>query len=391
MGKHEKDDVLLNVSHIESVREREEVGRLLAHDCSLWSRARVRNPGGTRSSHHTHRKDQKVGPRAQSWKAGRGGVTVTRDEPRGGSPHLNLRWLHPVSLTCADREYLEPPLTLRSSTSPASRDALFATRGSDASRPSHPLMASKAASLAEGLANLPPLAFNVPVGRRRSWRAMNSKARAPSLAVKASPKRDKVGSFDANPRRLLMHTELRWIAISRLAFENTYKSFERYELLAEIAVLEEEVVRLEEQVVNFRQGLYQEAIYISSCKKTKELGYDVDSLSQNSKTLGQRKSFSNSAYTEDLAFTKQLASLQWSSNTDRNVPSSNQFVDDKLSPKKLNSSLAITEKQQGKENQIGANFPRNCRQSPVRRVSKVGTAANGNKQADARVIAFVLS
>ncbi|RZR72045.1 hypothetical protein BHM03_00009886, partial [Ensete ventricosum] len=211
------------------------------------------------------------------------------------------------------------------------------------------------------------------VGRRRSWRAMNSKARAPSLAVKASPKRDKVGSFDANPRRVSV-----LLGLDALCLGKTL------ELLAEIAVLEEEVVRLEEQVVNFRQGLYQEAIYISSCKKTKELGYDVDSLSQNSKTLGQRKSFSNSAYTEDLAFTKQLASLQWSSNTDRNVPSSNQFVDDKLSPKKLNSSLAITEKQQGKENQIGANFPRNCRQSPVRRVSKVGTAANGNKQADAR-------
>ncbi|KAL9268347.1 hypothetical protein AKJ16_DCAP17997 [Drosera capensis] len=39
------------------------------------------------------------------------------------------------------------------------------------------------------------------------------------------------------------------------------------ELLAEIAVLEEEVVRLEEQVVSYRQGLYQEAIYI--CSKTR--------------------------------------------------------------------------------------------------------------------------
>ncbi|KAE8701212.1 hypothetical protein F3Y22_tig00110548pilonHSYRG00547 [Hibiscus syriacus] len=36
------------------------------------------------------------------------------------------------------------------------------------------------------------------------------------------------------------------------------------ELLAEVAVLEEEVIRLEEQVVNFRQGLYQEAVYASS-------------------------------------------------------------------------------------------------------------------------------
>lgn len=39
MDRHEMDDVLLNVSHIECVREREDVGRLLAHDCSLWSRA----------------------------------------------------------------------------------------------------------------------------------------------------------------------------------------------------------------------------------------------------------------------------------------------------------------------------------------------------------------
>ncbi|KAK8995680.1 hypothetical protein V6N11_075944 [Hibiscus sabdariffa] len=36
------------------------------------------------------------------------------------------------------------------------------------------------------------------------------------------------------------------------------------ELLAEVAVLEEEVVWLEEQVVSFRQGLYQEAVYASS-------------------------------------------------------------------------------------------------------------------------------
>ncbi|THU47280.1 hypothetical protein C4D60_Mb09t13840 [Musa balbisiana] len=237
---------------------------------------------------------------------------------------------------------------------------------------------------------------------------MNSKARAPSLVIKASPKRDKGidkekktemqgnGSVviangpnrcqSGRERKIALQQD---VSIDKLRKklrneENIHRALERaftrplgalprlppylpshtLELLAEIAVLEEEVVRLEEQVVNFRQGLYQEAIYISSCKKTKELGYDVDSLSQNSKTLGQRKSYSNSAYTEDLAFTKQLASLQWSSNTDRNVPSSNQFVNDKLSPKKLKSSLAITEKQQGKENQIGANFPRNCRQSP---------------------------
>lgn len=33
-----------------------------------------------------------------------------------------------------------------------------------------------------------------------------------------------------------------------------------------MAVLEEEIVRLEETVVHFRQDLYQEAVYMSSCK-----------------------------------------------------------------------------------------------------------------------------
>lgn len=43
-------------------------------------------------------------------------------------------------------------------------------------------------------------------------------------------------------------------------------SAQTLELLAEVAVLEEEVVRLEEKVVNFRQGLYEEAIVTSLAK-----------------------------------------------------------------------------------------------------------------------------
>ena len=37
-----------------------------------------------------------------------------------------------------------------------------------------------------------------------------------------------------------------------------------------MAVLEEEIVRLEEKVVHFRQDLYQEAVYMSSSKKKME-------------------------------------------------------------------------------------------------------------------------
>ncbi|KAJ1268857.1 hypothetical protein BS78_07G165600 [Paspalum vaginatum] len=47
-----------------------------------------------------------------------------------------------------------------------------------------------------------------------------------------------------------------------------YLPSQTLELLAEVAVLEEEVVRLEEQVVSFRQGLYQEAIITSMAKNT---------------------------------------------------------------------------------------------------------------------------
>lgn len=46
------------------------------------------------------------------------------------------------------------------------------------------------------------------------------------------------------------------------------------ELLAEVAVLEEEVVRLEEQVVHFRQDLHQEAVYVSSSKRSVENSAD---------------------------------------------------------------------------------------------------------------------
>ncbi|ESW28814.1 hypothetical protein PHAVU_002G020400, partial [Phaseolus vulgaris] len=51
------------------------------------------------------------------------------------------------------------------------------------------------------------------------------------------------------------------------------------ELVAEVAVLEEEVVRLEERAVNFRLALYQEAVYISSNWNAENLR---DSMDQNS-------------------------------------------------------------------------------------------------------------
>ncbi|RRT49899.1 hypothetical protein B296_00020341 [Ensete ventricosum] len=202
--------------------------------------------------------------------------------------------------------------------------------------------------------------------------AMNAKARTRSQGTKASSKHEKVSSFDVNSRRL--HKDL------ILTLNSFFLSPKTLELLAEVAVLEEEVVRLEEQVVNFWQGLYHEAIFISSCKKTKELGSDARFLSQSSKTLEQPKSYLKSAYSEDSAFIKQPTSVQ---------SSSNHFINGKLAPKKPHSSWAITDKQQGKENLISGNVGRNCKKSPAKKVPKVRAAANRNTQADSRVTAFL--
>ncbi|KAL3628256.1 hypothetical protein CASFOL_027302 [Castilleja foliolosa] len=65
---------------------------------------------------------------------------------------------------------------------------------------------------------------------------------------------------------------------------------DKLELLAEVAVLEEEVVRLEEKVVHFRQGLYQEAVYISSSKKNIDILSDLCDAGSINDTKSQFKS-----------------------------------------------------------------------------------------------------
>ncbi|KAJ6791878.1 Uncharacterized protein M6B38_241760 [Iris pallida] len=126
------------------------------------------------------------------------------------------------------------------------------------------------------------------------------------------------------------------------------------ELLAEVAVLEEEVVRLEEQVVNFRQGLYQEAVYISSSKKTKENESDS---SQNSNPIAP-------------VVANPSPSTGWSSNGDPNEPSTNRLANGRHTPKKANA-----DDRRGKENQISTNTTKNRKQSPAKNVPRTRMAA----------------
>ncbi|XP_044485747.1 uncharacterized protein LOC123211152 isoform X2 [Mangifera indica] len=156
------------------------------------------------------------------------------------------------------------------------------------------------------------------------------------------------------------------------------------ELLAEVAVLEEEVVRLEEQVVNFRQGLYQEAVYISS-KRNAENSNDSDQMSLTSYKHQRSKSFSCTDI--NLASTPARPQPQPSlgrSTSSRKLLSTDTINDrttahcfirtmnGKQSSVKPNSSPFHSEDGRGKENRSCTNSLKD-KQSPEKKNAKVVT------------------
>ncbi|KAI4336948.1 hypothetical protein L6164_015416 [Bauhinia variegata] len=126
---------------------------------------------------------------------------------------------------------------------------------------------------------------------------MNGKTRTKKQPAKTSMTHDK-GSFQTTKggkasgkdRKLALQQDVDKLKKKLRHEENIHRALERafnrplgalprlppylppyiLSLLAEVAVLEEEIVRLEEQVVHFRQDLYQEAVYISSSKRRME-------------------------------------------------------------------------------------------------------------------------
>lgn len=142
------------------------------------------------------------------------------------------------------------------------------------------------------------------------------------------------------------------------------------ELLAEVAVLEEEVVRLEEQVVDFRQGLYQEALYTSSRKTPEKSTTSVSMASSRGK---HSRSFSHSEVNVETSpptrpspsssrTTTRRRLLSSDPECDQNEHSSDRHVNGKQFLQKLDTSL---EDGLGKENQLCTNstkvkqFPEN--------------------------------
>ncbi|KAJ7958125.1 Ternary complex factor MIP1-like protein [Quillaja saponaria] len=102
------------------------------------------------------------------------------------------------------------------------------------------------------------------------------------------------------------------------------------ELLAEVAVLEEEVVRLEEQVVHFRQDLYQEAVYMSSSKRSMDCSAPLrDANPIQSPRLSQLNFVSQT--TSNLATTKVGHSLPEDRRVKENQSSANSSKESKES------------------------------------------------------------
>ncbi|XP_058097044.1 uncharacterized protein LOC131242438 isoform X2 [Magnolia sinica] len=140
------------------------------------------------------------------------------------------------------------------------------------------------------------------------------------------------------------------------------------ELLAEVAVLEEEVIRLEEQVVNFRQGLYQEAVYISTSKKTMENESDLYDQYPRRNSKAELPKSSSQAMDSETSMARPLPSvncnsrlIQFSSNiaSERMEHFSNWHLNGKRQPNKLHSCSTFPEDGRGKENHLHANSMKN--------------------------------
>ncbi|XP_042495553.1 uncharacterized protein LOC122074679 [Macadamia integrifolia] len=144
------------------------------------------------------------------------------------------------------------------------------------------------------------------------------------------------------------------------------------ELLAEVAVLEEEVVRLEEQVVNFRHGLYQEAVYISSSKKNKEGMPELHQCENAKQDQAKSSSRAESNSTTSMA----RASLPGNSLGLMQLVSysvSDRTGHVKQPEKKPHGSLASPEDKQGKENQSCLNSTKKNKQSPKQKSPNIRT------------------
>ncbi|KAK8596789.1 hypothetical protein V6N12_065268 [Hibiscus sabdariffa] len=127
--------------------------------------------------------------------------------------------------------------------------------------------------------------------RHLSWEPKEKVEMQPTVATKGVKNRRAL----TNERKMALQQDVDKLKKKLRQEENIHRALERafnrplgalprlppylppstLELLAEVAVLEEEIVQLERQVVHFKQDLYQEAVYLSSSKRKMENPADL--------------------------------------------------------------------------------------------------------------------
>ncbi|KAK5784825.1 uncharacterized protein LOC108471219 isoform X1 [Gossypium arboreum] len=151
------------------------------------------------------------------------------------------------------------------------------------------------------------------------------------------------------------------------------------ELVAEVAVLEEEVVRLEEQVVNFRQGLYQEAVYASSKRNVENLNESIQQSLVRSSKHQRSRSFSVNETSSVTIIARLQQSLSRSVSSRKLLPPDTIYDGSgKSVSRPTNVRQASTKPNsasgdvRGKENQSFGNAVKD-KQSSEKAISKVVT------------------
>ncbi|CAH2076320.1 unnamed protein product [Thlaspi arvense] len=167
------------------------------------------------------------------------------------------------------------------------------------------------------------------------------------------------------------------------------------ELLAEVAVLEEEVVRLEEQVVSFRQGLYQEAVFISSKRNLESPSNNGltenspvrSSKHQRSKSMSQHDFNSlitpTKKHQQSLSLSRSISSRKlFSPDQTANDRTSQRLVNGKqASPKPNLSSVTKPVDVRGKENHTSSNAlkDKKDKESPEKKLGRFLTSVKKKK------------
>lgn len=138
------------------------------------------------------------------------------------------------------------------------------------------------------------------------------------------------------------------------------------------------MVRLEEQVVNFRQGLYQEAVYISSKRNAENLNDPIDQNTIRSSKHQRSKSMSQSEFNSTImgrsqpSLARSVSSRKLLFSSDTVNDHTGKLVHGKQLHRRQDSFSSIPEEGRGKENRLFGNFVKD-KQSPDKKTTKVIT------------------